>query len=76
MFTYSPFSVVELQKFGGSLFFGWDPLLREGGEGGEPAVCNTSDLNEELGQVIIIVIVIDIIILILNLILIDVLELH
>ena len=42
--------VLELKKFLGSLFFGWDaelycPLAEE------PAVCNSSDLNEELGQV-------------------------
>lgn len=41
---------VEMQKFLGSIFFAWDedlycPIADEG------AICNTSDLNEELGQV-------------------------
>lgn len=39
-----------MQKFLGSIFFVWDkdlycPITEEG------AICNTSDLNEELGQV-------------------------
>ena len=42
--------IEELQKFLGSLFFAWDlelycPIIKE------HAICNTSDLNEELGQV-------------------------
>ena len=40
----------EVMKFGGKLFFEWDadmydPLTDE------PAKANTSDINEELGQV-------------------------
>ena len=42
--------ILELQKFLGSIFFVWDkelycPIAEE------YALCNTSDLNEELGQV-------------------------
>lgn len=42
-----------MQKFLGTIFFVWDedlycPIAQEG------AVCNTSDLNEELGQVSVI----------------------
>ena len=40
----------EVQKFFGSWFFGWDEELRCPVTG-QNAVCNTSDLNEELGQV-------------------------
>ena len=44
------FVSAELQKFFGSMFFEWDvelydPIMDE------PAKANTSDLNEELGQV-------------------------
>ena len=39
-----------MQKFVGSLFFVWDEELRCPASG-ERAVCNSSDLNEELGQV-------------------------
>jgi len=40
---------LEMQKFIGSLFFAWDkelccPIT------GEIPICNSSDLNEELGQ--------------------------
>jgi phospholipid-translocating ATPase len=39
-----------MQKFFGSLFFKWDKeLYCEKID--QPAICNTSDLNEELGQV-------------------------
>ena len=42
--------ISETQKFIGSLFFGWDKeLYCEKID--QPAICNTSDLNEELGQV-------------------------
>lgn len=46
----SMYVTVEMQKFLGSLFITWDkdffdPEIREG------ALVNTSDLNEELGQV-------------------------
>lgn len=41
---------VELQKFLGSLFFGWDVQLYDEATN-QCAKCNTSDLNEELGQV-------------------------
>lgn len=46
----SLYVTLELQKFGGSLFFGWDDDMRDGPDG-EAARCNTSDLNEELGQI-------------------------
>jgi phospholipid-translocating ATPase len=44
------FLFLEMQKFIGSLFFAWDkelccPIT------GEIPICNSSDLNEELGQV-------------------------
>ncbi|XP_049950032.1 phospholipid-transporting ATPase IF-like isoform X1 [Schistocerca serialis cubense] len=46
----SLYVTIELQKFLGSLFFGWDlELYCE--ETKQGAICNTSDLNEELGQV-------------------------
>lgn len=54
-FTISSFhfiirDTVELQKFLGSFFIGWDlDLYHE--ESDEKAQVNTSDLNEELGQV-------------------------
>ena len=39
-----------MQKFIGSLFFTWDEELRCP-ISGEIPICNSSDLNEELGQV-------------------------
>ncbi len=42
--------VTELQKFFGSMFFQWDLELYDA-QANEPAKSNTSDLNEELGQV-------------------------
>ena len=44
------FCVSEIQKFVGSMFFNWDNELYDESTG-EPAKANTSDLNEELGQV-------------------------
>ncbi|XP_043284852.1 phospholipid-transporting ATPase IF [Venturia canescens] len=41
---------VELQKFLGSLFFRWDLDMYDA-KNDQPALANTSDLNEELGQV-------------------------
>lgn len=41
---------IEVQKFTSSLFFAWDLNLYHAATD-EPAICNTSDLNEELGQV-------------------------
>ncbi|XP_059171339.1 phospholipid-transporting ATPase IF-like [Physella acuta] len=46
----SLYVTVELQKFLGSLFFGWDVLMYDPTID-EPAKAITSDLNEELGQV-------------------------
>lgn len=40
----------EMQKFLGAMFIEWDDELRCS-ETGERCKCNTSDLNEELGQV-------------------------
>ncbi|XP_046657252.1 phospholipid-transporting ATPase IF-like [Daphnia pulicaria] len=46
----SLYTTLEVQKFTSSQFFGWDlKLYCESTD--EPAICNTSDLNEELGQV-------------------------
>lgn len=46
----SLYTTLEVQKFTSSQFFGWDlNLYCESTD--EPAICNTSDLNEELGQV-------------------------
>ncbi|KAI5632367.1 cation transport ATPase (P-type) domain-containing protein [Phthorimaea operculella] len=46
----SLYVTIELYKFVGALFIGWDQeLCCE--ETGRPALANTSDLNEELGQV-------------------------
>lgn len=42
---------VEMQKFLGSYFIMWDDEMFDE-DLGERAVVNTSDLNEELGQVI------------------------
>ncbi|CAG2058869.1 unnamed protein product [Timema podura] len=45
----SLYVTIEMQKFLGTLFFEWDEgLFCE--ETGQAAICNTSDLNEELGQ--------------------------
>jgi len=44
---------LELQKLVGTFFFEWDNQLYCS-ETGELPVCNTSDLNEELGQVVVI----------------------
>uniref|UniRef100_A0A8C4R0D3 Phospholipid-transporting ATPase n=1 Tax=Eptatretus burgeri TaxID=7764 RepID=A0A8C4R0D3_EPTBU len=46
----SLYVTVEMQKFLGSRFISWDPALAEP-QTKEPAMVNTSDLNEELGQV-------------------------
>ncbi|XP_072939136.1 phospholipid-transporting ATPase IF-like [Epargyreus clarus] len=46
----SLYVTIELYKFIGALFIGWDEDLRCE-ETGRPAIANTSDLNEELGQV-------------------------
>ncbi|CAL8134312.1 unnamed protein product [Orchesella dallaii] len=45
----SLYVTVELQKFLGSKFFVWDLEMVD--DEGRPALCNTSDLNEELGQI-------------------------
>ncbi len=54
LFGYiSPISLyvtLELQKFFGSFFLTWDLELYDE-ENDQPAKCNSSDLNEELGQV-------------------------
>lgn len=54
LFNYAiPISLyvtIEFQKFCGSLFFGWDLELYDS-EIGEPALANTSDIPEEMGQV-------------------------
>ena len=42
---------LEFQKFFGSLLLAWDLELYDEATD-QPAKCNTSDLNEELGQVI------------------------
>ncbi|XP_011879867.1 PREDICTED: probable phospholipid-transporting ATPase IF isoform X2 [Vollenhovia emeryi] len=46
----SLYVTVELQKFLGSVFFGWDLDMYDKSND-QPALANTSDLNEELGQV-------------------------
>ncbi|XP_034826885.1 phospholipid-transporting ATPase IF-like isoform X4 [Maniola hyperantus] len=46
----SLYVTIELYKFIGAFFIGWDEDLRCE-ETGRPAMANTSDLNEELGQV-------------------------
>lgn len=42
--------ITEMQKFFGSLFFAWDLEMYDF-VSDIPAKVNTSDLNEELGQV-------------------------
>ena len=44
------FDLTEVQKFIGSMFFGWDKMMYDD-KTDIPAKANTSDLNEELGQV-------------------------
>eukprot|EP00092_Neocalanus_flemingeri_P006019 GFUD01006485.1.p1 GENE.GFUD01006485.1~~GFUD01006485.1.p1 ORF type:complete len:1188 (+),score=195.19 GFUD01006485.1:192-3755(+) len=46
----SLYVTLEVQKFVGSLFLVWDRDLYDP-ETDEPAKCNSSDLNEELGQI-------------------------
>ncbi|KAK3583663.1 hypothetical protein CHS0354_021404 [Potamilus streckersoni] len=46
----SLYVTVELQKFVGSMYFDWDIEMYDEG-GNQPAKANTSDINEELGQV-------------------------
>lgn len=46
----SLYVTVEVQKFCGALFFSWDEKLYHE-PSNEPAIANTSDLNEELGQI-------------------------
>ncbi|XP_024876630.1 probable phospholipid-transporting ATPase IF isoform X1 [Temnothorax curvispinosus] len=46
----SLYTTAELQKFLGSFFFGWDLDMYDK-TNDQPALANTSDLNEELGQV-------------------------
>lgn len=46
----SLYVTVEVQKFVGSMFIGWDLEMYDA-ENDQPAKANTSDLNEELGQV-------------------------
>ncbi|XP_053404518.1 phospholipid-transporting ATPase IF-like isoform X2 [Mercenaria mercenaria] len=46
----SLYVTIELQKFVGSMFFAWDKDMFDPGTN-ERAKANTSDLNEELGQV-------------------------
>ncbi|KAL3847179.1 hypothetical protein ACJMK2_018103 [Sinanodonta woodiana] len=46
----SLYVTVELQKFVGSMYFGWDIEMYDEA-GNQPAKANTSDINEELGQV-------------------------
>ena len=47
---HSLYVTLEMQKFFGSLFLTWDLELYDP-ETNEPAKCNSSDLNEELGQI-------------------------
>ncbi|KAL6255347.1 hypothetical protein P5V15_013685 [Pogonomyrmex californicus] len=46
----SLYVTIELQKFLGSFFFGWDLDMYDASKD-QPALANSSDLNEELGQV-------------------------
>ncbi|KAB7494661.1 putative phospholipid-transporting ATPase IF [Armadillidium nasatum] len=54
LFSYiipiSLYVTLEMQKFLGTFFFQWDKEMKYK-ETGEYAICNTSDLNEELGQI-------------------------
>ena len=43
-------AIVQIQKFLGSLWFGWDIEMYDAAQGIQAQV-NTSDLNEDLGQV-------------------------
>lgn len=49
----SLYVTIELHKFLGSFFMEWDKDLYDE-ETDQPCIVNTSDLNEELGQVIFI----------------------
>jgi len=49
--VHSSSCISEVQKFVGSMFFDWDVEMYDPATN-EPAKANTSDLNEELGQVI------------------------
>ncbi|KAK6644623.1 hypothetical protein RUM43_000891 [Polyplax serrata] len=46
----SLYVTLELQKFLGTLFFEWDIHMYDP-DTNETAICNTSDLNEDLGQI-------------------------
>ncbi len=46
----SLYVTIELQKFFGTIFFGWDIEIYDS-EIDQPALANTSDIPEELGQV-------------------------
>merc|ERR1712228_570700 len=46
----SLYVTVEVQKFCGAQFFNWDREIYHQPTD-EPAIANTSDLNEELGQI-------------------------
>lgn len=46
----SLYVTIEMHKFLGSFFMEWDPDLYDA-ETNQPCIVNTSDLNEELGQV-------------------------
>ena len=47
---YNKMATTELQKFMSSYFFVWDEEMMCDVTG-EPSICITSDINEELGQV-------------------------
>lgn len=46
----SLYVTIEMHKFLGSFFMEWDPDLYDA-DTNQPFIVNTSDLNEELGQV-------------------------
>uniref|UniRef100_A0ABD2X6E1 Phospholipid-transporting ATPase n=1 Tax=Trichogramma kaykai TaxID=54128 RepID=A0ABD2X6E1_9HYME len=46
----SLYVTIEMQKFLGALFFGWDAAMYDAATD-QPALANTSDLNEDLGQI-------------------------
>lgn len=46
----SLYVTIEMHKFIGAFFLEWDPHLYDE-ETNQPCIVNTSDLNEELGQV-------------------------